>query len=277
MRMIAILVLLAGFALAGGSVYYMYGMFKQAQAQLAQQPKIRTIPTVKIAVAAKDLRYGEPLTEKSVRMVEWPKNAAPANGFQRLEDLFVKGGEPRTVLRRMEPNEPILKSKVTGFGEKATVAALLDPGMRAHTFQVNAVSSIGGFMLPGTRIDVILTYKDRNEGIKTKYLMQNIEVIAVDQDTDRDRIDARVARTVTVQVTPRQVEQLTLAQSLGKITLALRGFGAQDVSDAEGITREDLLGDEPEAVADAPAAPEPEELKVKVRRGAAELQSVTVE
>ena len=271
MRLLAILVLLAGVGLAGGSVYYMYGKFQEAQAQLNMKPKVRTIPTVMVAVAAEDLRFGQPVTRKSVRMVEWPKNA-----FQKLDDLFVEGAPPRTALRRMEPNEPVLKTKVTGFGEKATVAALLDPGMRAHTFQVNAVSSIGGFMLPGTRIDVILTYNDRNDGVKTKYLLQNIEVIAVDQDTDRDRIEARIARTVTVQVTPKQVEQLTLAQSLGKITLALRGFGSEEMASAEGITRETLLGDEPDEVIVPTPAPEPEELKVKVRRGGAEVQTVTV-
>ena len=277
MRIIAILVLLAGVALAGGSVYYMYGKFQEAQAQLNERPKVRTIPTVKVAVATQHLRFGEPITEKSVKMIEWPKNAAPKNGFQKLDDLFVKDGPERVALRRMEPDEPILRSKVTGFGEKATVAALLDPGMRAHTFQVNAVSSIGGFMLPGTRIDVILTYNDRKDGIKTKYLMQNIEVIAVDQDTDRDRIEARVARTVTVQVTPSQVEELTLAQSLGKITLALRGFGSNELASAEGITREALLGDEPEEIVEEAPEPEPEKLEVKVRKAVSEVESVTVE
>ncbi len=277
MRVIAIFVLLIGVCLAGGSVYYMYGKFQEAQAQLERQPKVRTIPTVMVAVATQDLKFGQPLTEKSVRMVEWPKNAAPKNGFQKLEDLFIKGSEPRTVLRRMEPDEPILKAKVTGFGEKATVAALLDPGMRAHTFSVNAVSSVGGFMLPGTRIDVILTYTDRNDGLKTKYLVQNVEVVAVDQDTDRDRIEARVARTVTVQVTPKQVEELTLAQSLGKITLALRGFGSNELASASGVTRENLLGDAPEEVVEEAPAPEPEELKVKVRKAGSDVQNVVVE
>lgn len=94
MRLIAILVLIAGVGLAGGSVYYMYGKFQEAQAQLERQPKVRTIPTVMIAVATEHLKFGQPVTEKSVRMVEWPKNAAPKNGFQKLEDLFVEGAEP---------------------------------------------------------------------------------------------------------------------------------------------------------------------------------------
>ena len=274
MRIFAILVLLLGAGLAGGAVFVMYGKFKEMELRASRAPKVRTIPLVKIAVAGKQLKYGEPITAEAVRLVDWPKNAAPENSFDTIDKLFVDGAKVRTVLRRMEPNEPILTSKVSGFGERATVAALLDSGMLAYTFSVDAVTSAGGFMLPGTRIDVILTVADNIQGLKTYFLMQNIEVVAVDQDTDKDRIQARIARTVTVQVTPTQVKELTLARNLGKISLALRGFNSTELASNAPINRQSLLGDEVEA---EPEAAPVVENKVRVRKGGGAAEAVVVE
>ncbi len=270
MRMFAFLVLVLGLTLASGAAYYVFAKVQAAEARLgsrADDPAPQ-IDLVQVAVAAKHLKFGQPLTREDVRLVDWPASARPEGAFEALEALFEEGdaAEGRTVLRRMEPGEPILGTKITGFGQKATVAALLDSGMRAHTMPVDASSSVGGFLLPGTRIDVLLTIRDRTEGPSTRVLLQDLEVIAVDQDTDRDRIEARVARTVTVQGTPEEVRRLTLGASLGTLSISLRGYGSDRISEADPLRRDELLG-EITPVAQAAPEPEPAPVTVRVRRG----------
>lgn len=263
MRLFALIVLVAGLILSGGAVWYMYGQFIDAEARLRNaRPEVIKVPTVKVAVARKGLTYGDPIDADAVRMIDWPKDSVPAGAFTEIEQVLETGKDPRFALRRMERHEPILPQKVSGFGERATVAALLDQGMLAYTLSVSATSSVGGFILPGTRIDILLTVNDRYEGLISYFLLQNVEVIAVDQDTDADRIKAKVARTVTVSVTPEELKALTLASSIGKLTIALRGFSNSDTHSAESLSRTQLLGEQaPEREVQAPAP------TVRVRKG----------
>lgn len=270
MRLFALIVLVAGLLLSGGAVWYMYGQFKDAEARLRDvQPEVIKIPTVSVAVARKRLTYGQTIDEDSVRMIEWPEDSVPEGAFTELSQIVEAGRDLRYVLRRMEKHEPILPQKISGFGERATVAALLEPGMLAYTLSVSLSNSVGGFILPGTRIDIILTVNARNEGLKTYFLLQNVEVIAVDQDTDADRISARVARSLTLSVTPEELKALTLASNLGKITVALRGFGAEGLHDPGALNRQQLLGErQREKAAPAPS--------VRVRKGN-EVRTQTLE
>jgi pilus assembly protein CpaB len=274
MRVLALLVLVLGLFLAGGAVWYMYGQFKIMEAQLRDAtPQVIRVPTVTVAVAKKNLLYGQPIDKDSVGLIEWPKDSVPKNAFTDLAQLFSDGVDNRVVLRRMDKDEPVLKSKVSGFGERATVAALLAPGMLAHTLKVDSTSSVGGFLLPGTHIDLLLTLNDTRDGLSTYFLMQNIEVIAVDQDTDTDRIAARVARTVTIQVTPDELKTVTLASSVGRITIALRGFNSTEQFSSESLTRRQLLGEDTAPVA-APRAPD---ITVRVRKGSDGVETLRVE
>lgn len=264
MRAFAVFVLLIGLGLAGGAAWYVFAEVQAAEARLrATQPGAK-IELVELAVARRDLRFGQTLTEDDVIMLKWPKIAVPENGFTSKEELLAAGAAPRSVLRRMERAEPILKTKITGFGERATVAALLAPGMVAHTIPVNAVNSVGGFVLPGARIDVFLTLTDRSQGPTTRLLMQDLEVVAVDQDADPDRTQAKVAKTVTVQGSSEQVRELTLAASLGALSIALRGFDTGQVADLGPLDRSGLLGEMAEA---APVEPVEAVNTVRVNRG----------
>ncbi len=261
MRVVAILILIFGVVLAGGAVFFASERYAEIEAALARQaaetraaaraPEIKTTP---IVVAARPLRYGETLGPDSVRIVPFPEGSAPENGFGSLEGLLgAAGEEPRIVLRAIEPNEPILKSKVTGFGERATMSTQLSPGMRAFTIRIDAISGVAGFLLPGDRVDVFLTRND-GQGLKADLIMQNVQVIAVDQlaeETNR----ARIARTATVEVSPEDAQKLALAQQVGKISLTLRQISEQDVvSDTRQIGVGDIVQKQ-EAPAPLPAAP----------------------
>lgn len=265
MRILAVFVLLLGLGLAGGAALYVFNQVQAAEARMRGTQQAPSIETVQVAVAKANLKFGQTLTEKDIALVAWPKDSVPENAFTSAEDLLGDGSEPRTVLRRMEKAEPILKTKITGFGERATVSALLQPGMLAHTIPVDAVNSVGGFILPGARIDVFLTIPDRAKGPSTRLLLQNLEVVAVDQDTDPDRTEAKVARTVTVQAKPDEVRQLTLAATLGALSIALRGTYTETLADLGPLDRSALLGEIVQEAAEA-EAPAPEPI-VRVRRG----------
>lgn len=275
MRSLAAFVFVIGLVLAGGAAWYVFAKVQAAESRMTPEGAL-----VAVAVASVDLKFGQPLTKEMVKVVRFPAEAVPPNAFTSGAELFGEGPEakPRTVLRRMEPGELILKTKITGFGQKATVAALIEPGMRAYTLPVDAASSVGGFLLPGSRIDVFLTTKDKS-GPTARMLLQNVEIVAVDQDTDPDRIEARVAKTVTVQGTPEEVQALTLASTLGQLSLALRGFGADSKDQSAVLDRNALLGvaaePAPAPVEQAPA-PEPE-VKVVVRRGGNSVEVKTMQ
>ena len=259
MRIIAIIILIFGVALAGGAVFFAAERYAAIEAALAQKAaeaarsSAPAIPTKPIVVATRALRSGEQLTPDATRVVEFPEDAAPANGFASAEELFGDGRDARIVLRAIEPQEPILKTKVTGFGERATMAAQLTPGMRAFTLRIDAVTGVAGFLLPNDRVDVFLTRTDR-DGLTSNLIMQNVKVIAVDQFADQDANRARLARTATVEVSPEDAQKLALAQQIGRISLGLRQIDENDVTeDARPVDIKDLLNEE--EIEPAPAAP----------------------
>ncbi|MFV0472706.1 MAG: Flp pilus assembly protein CpaB [Pikeienuella sp.] len=264
MRLVALIILVFGVALAGGAVFFASERYASVEAALARQaaeepeagPRVETAPVV---VAARALRYGETLDADAVRVVEFPKEAAPENGFASIDDILGQNGDRRVVLRTIEPNEPILKAKVTGFGERATISAQLTPGMRAFTLQIDTVSGVAGFLLPNDRVDVYLTRNDR-DGLTANLIMQNVKVIAVDQFAEQDANRARVARTATVEVSPEDAQKLALAQQIGRISLSLRQID-------ETATSEEVR---PVAISDVVASAEERAAKVKnvcVRKG----------
>ncbi|MEM7271345.1 MAG: Flp pilus assembly protein CpaB, partial [Pseudomonadota bacterium] len=156
-----------------------------------------------------------------------------ASGRRSQAQPCAGGAEQRVVLRSIEPNEPILKNKITGYGEDATMAGQLTPGMRAYTLRIDTVSGVAGFLLPNDRVDIFLTRGGGNN-LTANLIMQNVRVIAIDQFSDQEANQARVARTATVEVTPEDAQRLALAQQVGRISLSLR-----QIDDAAPMTGED--------------------------------------
>ena len=115
----------------------------------------------------------------------------PAGAFNKINDLL-HGGR-RVVLTAIEPNEPVLTLKITGPGQRATLSALVKPGMKAVTIRVNDVEGVGGFVLPGDRVDVVLTRQIDKGSATTEVVLQNTKVLAVDQIADERAAKAAVA------------------------------------------------------------------------------------
>ncbi|MEP1765336.1 MAG: Flp pilus assembly protein CpaB [Sulfitobacter sp.] len=272
MRMIFGLVLLVGIALAGGAVYLAKGQIGQYKTAIAraEHAKKQIVPTTKIFVVNRTLKYGEKLVKDDVRIVDFPTAALPEGHFTELTAIFPETtDEPRVVLRPIEKDEALLTVKVTKPGEDAGLTSRLARGMRAFAISVDVASGVSGFLRPGDRVDVYWTGSIGNGQSRqevTKLIETRVALIAVDQSSGEVE-GARIARTVTVAVDPNQVASLAQAQSTGRLSLSLVGAG-DDIEIASNIevNQRDLLG-----IVDAAPAPIAEKEKVctiKTRRGA---------
>ena len=211
-------------------------------------------PTVTrtIVVASKPMRFGMELTAAQLREVAWPDEALPNGAYSKIADL-VSGGK-RVVLTAIEPNEPVLNSKVTGPGQRATLSALLHEGFKAVTVRVNDVDGVAGFVLPGDRVDVQLTRQIDKNAATTEVVLQNARVLAVDQLADERTDKPAVAKAVTLEVDTIGAQKLSLASSVGNLSLMLRKAGDAAATHTRKITIEDL-GTPTTAVSQERAAP----------------------
>lgn len=270
MRVIAILVLLLGIGLAGGAIYFASTYFSEFEARMAQQggggPK-----TVNVIVAKVSLPVGTVIDpNKHLRWAEWPEASLPPGVFTDADELLGPKEErdeshTRRVIRQMEPGEPILESKVTGFGESGNLSLLLAEGMRAFTIRIDAISGVGGFIAPGDSVDVILT-RQVDGTIESRVILEAVEVIAVDHVTNVEANRPRNANTATVQVRPKDAQKLTIAQQIGRLSLFLRGVDNQTAAGEEQLETIDartLFGEPVETVVEE--APE-ETTTVRMRR-----------
>lgn len=226
-------------------------------------------PMAKVLVAAKDLQPGQRLTESDLAWKDWPVDEvnpafitdgttpplsadaaageAPAArpegavaSVTRAAANLTSGGAKADYVGSVvrEPilaGEPIVSRKIVRAGDSGYMAAYLEPGMRAMAIRVTVETAAGGFILPGDRVDVLLTRETNlsnagaQEGDRSKFasstVMQNIKVLAIDQSTRAgDDEQAVVGATATLEVGPRDAEALALAKSEGELSLVLRSY-----------------------------------------------------
>ncbi|MFQ5625119.1 MAG: Flp pilus assembly protein CpaB [Methyloligellaceae bacterium] len=220
------------------------------QAQVPQPQVAEAVPRMNmgtVVIAAKALRFGNQLSPRYLREVEWPDNAIPDGAFRKITDIM-NGNDRRVVLSAIEENEPVLSWKITGPGQRASLSALIGDGMKAVTIRVNDVLGVAGFVLPGERVDILLTRTESQEvGDKasvqkssfTDVLLRNVRVLAVDQLADDRTEKPAPAKAVTIEVDTQQAQKLVLAASVGQIALALRSAGSTDGD----VSRRIALGD----------------------------------
>jgi pilus assembly protein CpaB len=194
-----------------------------------------------VVVAAGPLRFGMPVTQQNLREVSWPQEAIPAGTFASIPQLTAGG--KRIVLASIEANEPVLASKITGPGQRATLSAVIGPGMRAVTIRVNDVEGVAGFVLPGDHVDVLLTqHADKHSG-NTDVVLQNTKVLAVDQLADDSSEKPAIVKAVTLEVDTVSAQKLSLAASLGTLSLVLRKAGEASLEGTRRVSVGDLGND----------------------------------
>ena len=208
---------------------------KQAKTYEVQKP----VATRTVVVAKQALRFGTELNASMLQEVPWPTDTAPAGAFAKIDDILSKGR--RVVLAAIEPNEPVLALKITGPGQRATLSALVRPGMKAVTIRVNDVEGVGGFVLPGDHVDVVLTRQVDKGQATSEVVLQNTRVLAVDQSADQRSFKAAVAKSVTLEVDTVQAQKVWLAASVGSLSLLLRKAGETAETRTRKVTLKDLL------------------------------------
>lgn len=246
MRFVFLLFLIAGLGIAGFAVFTAKVRFDAYELRLAEAQRLsdQRIETVSVAVARRDLAYGSELTPDRVLYIDFPARVANIvgdNWFNDNETLFGDASETRQVLRVIEQGEPISRSKITGFGMEAGMAARLGEGFRAFTIRVDVASGVSGFLTPSDRVDVFWSGRFRGEAV-TRLIMENMQLIAVDQVADQDRNRPVVARTITVRATPQQAALLAQAQTSGALSLSLRGIGDVAESGDVEVNLDDVVG-----------------------------------
>lgn len=218
-----------------------------AQAWLSSQAERRLrsleaqkkpLATNTIVVAGQKLPFGVELNREHLREVPWPANALPDGAFATISDMLSPG--KRIMLSPVEPNEPILAVKITGPGQRATLSALVGEGMKAVSVRVNDVEGVGGFVLPGDRVDVVLTRQMEKGNATTEVVLQNARVLAVDQSADDRTTKASVAKAVTLEVDTVGAQKIWLAASVGSLSLLLRKAGEVSAERTRRVTLDDL-------------------------------------
>jgi pilus assembly protein CpaB len=176
-------------------------------------------PGVNVVVAATDLQVGEKIADRDVKLVRFPEGDIPPQTFHAPSQVVGRG-----VILPMSQGEFILPAKLAGENSGYGLPSLIPPGMRAVSVRVNEVVSVAGFVVPGTRVDVLLTGAPGGAAEQqTTTVLENVAVIATGQKLERnaggDPVNAPV---ITLLVSPDDAQKLTLASTQGRIQLTLR-------------------------------------------------------
>lgn len=207
------------------------------------KPADSGVETVSIVVAAGQVPRGMTLTKEMLTTREWPRDFVPEGAMLQPDEVV-----GRTVWIPLVENDPVVESKLAKLGAGRGMAALIPKGMRAVTIQTpNVATGVAGFILPGNKVDVLWTISqsrqdDQTGGGSTVTLLQNVEILAVDQQIEvpnENRVDPRDLRSVTLLTSPADASRLDLAQNKGTLRLSLRNPEDSLVDDIEMAT---LLG-----------------------------------
>ncbi len=234
-RMRIFLVLVLAITAGGGLAFGTYNYIQKLPARTV------TIPTRPVVVAATDLDVGTELGPENLRTIEWPANAVPANAISSPADVVGRG----LILPVIE-NEPILPMKLASKEAGAGLPPMIPPGLRAVSVRVNEVIGVAGYVLPGTRVDVVATVSptDLRADMTSKVILTDVQVLAAGTKIERDTEKGKPmpVSVVTLLVNPDEAERLTLVSNEGKIQLALRNPLDKTTTVTHGVRPAMLLG-----------------------------------
>jgi pilus assembly protein CpaB len=204
-------------------------IFYRAAARAGKKPT--TTAEKPLVVAAEQLPVGAVVGPQSVRLAQVPEKLFPRGGFSRTEDVL-----NRPVISPIQSEEPVIEARLALRGSGGGVAPLIPPGMRAVSVRVNDVVGVAGFVLPGMRVDVLVTGRPpgRDDTVTTTVL-QNIAVLSAGKTIQVDAKSQSISTpVVTLLVDPAQAEALTLANTEGRIQLVLRNSTDQQMARTKG-------------------------------------------
>jgi len=214
MRRPMVFVMLAGLAAMLASVM-VYSALKRREAEVQNAMS----HNVQVVVAAMDLPLGTKIEVGELKTTRWSADSIPEGAYTdpgQVLGAYVKNS--------LVANEPIVRSKLFTGDKTAGVMPLLIPfGMRAVSVPVDEVSDVAGFVLPHTRVDVLVA-TTQGSGEFSKVILQNVEVLAVAQEVEQKKDEPQIVKVVTLLVTPQESERLALASHSGTLRLAMRNY-----------------------------------------------------
>jgi len=240
MRVVIIGLVFAAIILAGGTAYLLRDYISSQQAQYASQKPVA--PTTKVLVADADMPVGTEVNDKNTKWVDWPDDGVQDGYLVEAKDAKTvdKFAKQKYIARRSyTKGEPITMARLYKSTDPGFLRGVLKPGMRAVAVKSNAENSSAGFILPGDHIDIVLTHtmlsvalqkrgaaaiKKFKSGIAhtSETIIENLRVLAVDQNLNEFKAGAQVGKTVLLEVSPKDAEKLQTAKAMGKLTLVLR-------------------------------------------------------
>lgn len=239
-----VLIVLAG----GFLIAILVAILVQASLGEKKKEQQKASNKVEIIVAAKNLATGRELAEGDLKWQAWPEDSVFAGAIVRQDKQKISEAASGRMLQSLAAGQPLHPGMIAGKGKGNFLAVTLKPGMRAIAISVKAQTMAGGFVGPGDRVDVIVTYKIKvrdkdNPAVQsmidqyaTETVLENVRVLAADQKAIREEEKAKVARTVTLEVSSAEAEKLALAQEMGDLKLSLRGIGDEEQVRQENIT-----------------------------------------
>lgn len=196
-------------------------------------------PSTEVVVAARDLPLGHVLTAEDIRLAEWPGNLLPEGYSSSVDEILGRG-----LLSPVALNEPLLSAKLAVKEAGGGLPIVIPEGMRAVSVKVDEVIQVAGFVMPGTRVDVLVTLDQGSQqgDPVTRIVLQNITVLSAGQMIQRNADgEPQTVTVITLLVTPLQAERLVLAATKGRIQLALRNTLDLDSLETRGARVSSLL------------------------------------
>jgi pilus assembly protein CpaB len=228
-----LLVLLVAVGLASVATY---GVFRTIRNIPVREVEVATLH---VAVAAENLPLGTRLTKEHVKVVGWPAANPVEGSFASADSVLGRG-----LVQPVAANEPLTERKLAPIEAGAGLSPSIPPGMRALSVKVNEVIGVAGFTVPGTRVDVLVILKDKDNSM-ARAVVSNLQVLTagtrydIEQAKDGKPMPSNV---VTLLVTPDDAERISLAQSEGSITLVLRNPLDVTPTETRGVRMAGLMG-----------------------------------
>jgi pilus assembly protein CpaB len=221
---------------AGAAVVGYYGLSSMASEAAAQNDRNYR----DVVVTAADMTYGVKLDASALRVVRYPRESVPEGAFASLDSVV---GQTTRVF--MGAREPVTAIKLSSRG--GGLSMLVRKDMRAASLEVNQVSGVSGFVLPGDRVDVLVTVDAMGGAADavTRTVLQNAEVLASGQKTTQQDNKPITVQSVTILVDPQGAETLALAMHEGRIHLVLRNPDDQSVAPVASLSTREMLGTGP--------------------------------
>ncbi len=255
-----ILLLVLALVFATGTALYVKSWLENERALIAanQKTEVQIVQqaAVEVLVSKADVPAGAFIKPELVRWQAWPEDGVHDSHIVRIKPQDrdkdyvdpVKKLDGAVARVALKAGEPLTDARVVHPGERGFLAAVLEPGYRAVSVPVDATTGIAGFVFPGDWVDILMTMKMRDERENAKQqrffsqtVLTRIRVLAIDQHVDKEDGAAAVAKTATIEVTPKEAERITIALEMGRLSMSLNSLSPAESEEAH---RDRLIGGE---------------------------------